>query len=183
MFRSLGAWILSAALVLLGSNAFRQVPGEFRDTEPGSLLFGVLQLVIGTSAVVGAIGVFRRANWAARAIGISGTAAAGLLISLPLFETMPSDARRSIWFGAALVGAVAALMGWCAARLARQAATARASAAGADVPRPSKAQLPEALRSAEPIIPPRSDAHVVPRIASEQRHEDPPQASRKPMQG
>ncbi len=182
MFRSVGAWILSAALVVLGSDAFRQVPGEFRDTEPGSLLFGVLQLVIGTSAVVAAIGVFRRANWAVRAIGIFGIAAVGLLISQPLFAPMASDARWSIWFGAAVVGAVAAGMGWFARRLARQAATTRASGAAADVPRPSNAQLPLALRPAEPIIPPGSDTHVVPRAASVQRHEDPPQASRKPMQ-
>jgi hypothetical protein len=32
-----------------------------RDTEPGSLLFGALQLVIGTSAVVAAIGLVKRA--------------------------------------------------------------------------------------------------------------------------
>jgi hypothetical protein len=120
MLRSLGAWILSAALVLLGSNAFRQVPGEFSDLEPGSVLFGVLQLVIGTSALVGAIGVFRRASWASHAIGISGLAAVGLLVSLPLFASMPPDARRSIWFGATVVGAVTAGMGWFARRLARQ---------------------------------------------------------------
>jgi hypothetical protein len=46
-----------------------------RDTEPGSLLFGALQLVIGTSAVVAAIGLVKRARWAAGSVEVWGVAA------------------------------------------------------------------------------------------------------------
>lgn len=94
MLASVGAYILSIALVLLSSNAFRQALNEFRDTEPGSLLFGVLQVVIGASAAAASFGVFTRAKLAARSIGICGAAAAGLLVSQPLFEPMAPDAQR-----------------------------------------------------------------------------------------
>lgn len=57
MLRSVAAYLAAAALLLLSTSAFRQALSEFRDTEPGSLLFGALQLVIGTSAVVAAIGL------------------------------------------------------------------------------------------------------------------------------
>lgn len=67
MLRSVAAYLAAAALLLLSTSAFRQALSEFRDTEPGSLLFGALQLVIGTSAVVAAIGLVKRARWAAGA--------------------------------------------------------------------------------------------------------------------
>ncbi|MBL0170371.1 MAG: hypothetical protein IPP90_06485 [Gemmatimonadaceae bacterium] len=119
MFKSVGALILSVAMVLLGGDAFRQALNELRDTEPGSLLFGALQLVIGSSAVAASVGVWKRTRWASWAIGIWGTAAMVLLVSQPWFEPMTSDAQQGIWFGAAVVGGVAAGMAWCARRLAR----------------------------------------------------------------
>ena len=162
MLASVGAYILSIGLVLLSSNAFRQALNEFRDTEPGSLLFGVLQVVIGASAAAASVGVFTRAKWAARSIGICGVAAAGLLVSQPLFEPMAPDAQRAIWFGAALVGAAATGLGWFARRLARSAAASRASADPARVPQPSPALLPDAQRPAERIIAPAPrDLHVI----------------------
>ena len=88
MLRSVGAYLFAAALLLLSKSAFRQALGEFRDTEPGSLLFGALQLVIGTSAVVAAIGLVKRARWAAWSVAIWGVASAALLAVQPLFEPM-----------------------------------------------------------------------------------------------
>lgn len=181
MLRSVGAYILSVALVLVSSNAFRQVLHEFRDTEPGSLLFGALHLLIGTSAAVAAVGVFQRARWAARSIGICGLAAAGLLVSQPLFEPMTSDAQWSIWFGAAVVGAAATGMRWFARRLAKHAAASHPSADPSRVQQPSPALLPDALLSAAPIRAPAPHAHVS-RVASPQRHDDPSQASGPPIQ-
>jgi peptidoglycan/LPS O-acetylase OafA/YrhL len=177
VLRSVGAWILSIALVLLSSDAFRQALNEFRDTEPGSLLFGALQLVIGTSAAVASVGVFKRARWAARSIGVGGIAAVGLLVAQPLFEPMTSHAQWSIWFGAAVVGAAAAGAGWYARRLARQAAASRASETPARVVQPSPALLPDA----QPIIAPAPHAHVA-RGASTHRHDDPQQASGTPLE-
>jgi hypothetical protein len=174
VLRSVGAYILSVVLVLLSSDAFRQALAEFRDTEPGSLLFGALQLMIGTSAAVAAIGVFKRTSWAARSIGIGGIAAVVLLVSQPVFEPMTTDAQRSIWFGAAVVGVAATGIGWFARRLARDAAVSRASAAEADVPQPSPVLLPDAQRPAESIIPAATHSHV-PRGASTQRHDSPPE--------
>lgn len=160
MLASVGAYLLSIGLVLLSSNAFRQALNEFRDTEPGSLLFGVLQVVIGASAAAASVGVFTRAKWAARSIEICGVGAAGLLVSQPLFEPMTRDAQRAIWLGAAVVGAAAMGLGWFARRLARSAAASRASE---DPPRgmqPSPALLPDAQRPAEhSIAPASSDLH------------------------
>jgi hypothetical protein len=173
VLRSVGAYILSVLLVLLSSDAFRQALAEFRDTEPGSLLFGALQLVIGTSAAVAAIGVFKRASWAARSIGICGIAAVGLLVAQPVFEAMTTDAQRSIWFGAAVVGAAAAAMGWFARRLARDAAASRTSADAAGVRQPSPVLLPDAHRPADSMIPPATYANV-PRGANKQLHDDAP---------
>jgi multidrug transporter EmrE-like cation transporter len=187
MLRSVGAYILAGVLVLLSRSAFLQVPNEFRDTEPGSLLFGVLQLVIGTSAVVAAVGLVKRARWAAPAIGIFGIAASALLIAQPLFEPMDSDAAWSIWLAAGLVGATAAGVAWFARHLARHASAARAARESARVQptAPAPALLPDARLPAEPIV-----AHVgthaphehVPRVESTQRHDDPRQASRAPIQ-
>lgn len=121
------AYVFAAALVLSSTSAFRQALGEFGDTEPGSLLFGVLQLVIGTSAVVAAIGLVRRARWASLCIAIWGVASAVLLAVQPLFEPMAPDAKQSIWMGAAAVGVVAAGVSWFAYRLSRGNATSRTS--------------------------------------------------------
>jgi hypothetical protein len=166
VLKSVGAWMLSAVLVLVGSNAFRQVPNEFRHTEPGSLLFGVLQLVIGTSALVGAVGLVTRARWAARFIGISGISAAALLVAQPLYEPMPSDAQSSIWLGAAVVCVAAAGMGWFARRHAKSTVP---SAVSVDVAQqPSMAQLPEAQQPAGSLTPPAPSTHV-PRVESSAR--------------
>ena len=101
MLRSVGAYFFAGALLLLSQSAFRQALSELRQTEPGSLLFGVLQLVIGTSAVASAFGLVRRARWAAWSVAVWGVASAVLLALQPLFAPMDSDAQRSIWFGAA----------------------------------------------------------------------------------
>jgi hypothetical protein len=119
VLRSVGAYLFAAALLLLSKSAFSQALGEFGDTEPGSLLFGVLQLVIGTSAVGAAIGLVKRARWAAPSVAIWGLASAALLAVQPLFEPMNPDAQQSIWLGAAAVGVVAAAVSWFAYRLNR----------------------------------------------------------------
>jgi len=119
VLRSVAAYCFAAALLLLSTSAFRQAVSEFRDTEPGSLLFGALQLVIGTSAVVAAIGLVKRARWAAGAVAVWGVATVALLAVQPLFEPMDSDAQESIWLGAAAIGVVAAGVSWFAHRLVR----------------------------------------------------------------
>lgn len=131
MLRWLGAYVLAGAVLLVGGNAFRQVPNEFRATEPGSLLFGVLQVLIGTSMMAAAWGLVRRARWASRAIGLGGGAAVLLLLAQPMFEPMPWDAARSILLGAAVVAVAAAGMSWCARRLASPSAAAPASGVAA----------------------------------------------------
>jgi peptidoglycan/LPS O-acetylase OafA/YrhL len=156
--KSGGAWILSIALVLLSGDAFRQVPDEFRDTEPGSLLFGVLKIVMGTAAAAAAVGVFRRASWSAWCIGIWGIATAALLVAQPVFEPMASDETQAIWLGAAVVAAAALGIGWLARRLAKQAAAARTSADSAHVQPPPPVLLHDAQRAAEPIIAREHDA-------------------------
>lgn len=129
MLRGIGAYLLAGVALLVSANAFRQVPNEFRSTEPGSLLFGLLQIVIGTATASAAVGLVLRARWASWALGIGGVAAMGLLVTQPLYEPMPWDSARGIWIGAALVGAVAGGMSWCARRLARPAVGVNASVA------------------------------------------------------
>ncbi len=126
MLRSVVAYLFAAALLLLSTSAFRQALGEFRDTEPGSLLFGVLQLVIGTSAVVAAIGLVKRARWAAPSVAIWGVATAALLAVQPLYASMDSDAQQSIWLGAAVVGVAAAGVSWFAYRITKGNTASRA---------------------------------------------------------
>jgi hypothetical protein len=108
--------VAAAAFLLLSTSAFRQALSEFRDTEPGSLLFGALQLVIGTSAVVAAIGLVKRTRWGAGAVAVWGVATVALLAVQPLFEPMGSDAQQSIGLGAAVIGVVAAGVSWFAHR-------------------------------------------------------------------
>jgi ABC-type cobalt transport system substrate-binding protein len=121
VLRTVGAYILAAALILFSPSAFRQALSEFRSTEPGSLLFGVLQLVIGTSAIAAAIGLVRRSRWAAWCIASWGVACALLLAVQPLYEPMDPDAQQSIWMGAALVVLAAAIVSWFAHRRAKGA--------------------------------------------------------------
>jgi hypothetical protein len=126
VLRSVVAYLFAAALLLLSTSAFRQALGEFRDTEPGSLLFGVLQLVIGTSAMVAAIGLIKRARWAAPSVAIWGVATAALLAVQPLYASMDSDAQQSIWLGAAVVGVAAAGVSWFAYRISKGNTVSRA---------------------------------------------------------
>lgn len=158
MLRKLGAYILSVALsgalVLVSGNAFMQVMPNLRDQEPGSLLFGVLHLVIGTSAGAAAIGVLIRARWAAWCIGGCGLAAVGLLGLQPLYEPMTRDERQAVWLGAAVAGAVALGIAWSARRLAIGAAIHRAVANPAPVVLPAGVPLPDApwpVGDVEPI--------------------------------
>jgi hypothetical protein len=154
VFRSIGAVVLAAAMALLGSDAFRQALNEFRDTEPGSLLFGLLQLVIGASGLVAAVGLLKRERWASPAIGTWGTAAAVLLVLQPWFTPMESDAQWSIWIGAALVGGAAAGAAWCARRLARPVASSHSIEEPALAANRSPALLPDAQPSAAPFSAP-----------------------------
>ncbi len=170
MLRRMGAYLVAAALVLIGGNAFRQVPNEFRDTEPGSLLFGVLQLVIGSSALIGAVGVLRRARWASLAIGIAGIAAVALLVSLPLFDPMDPDARQAIWFGAALVGMVAAGFSWCAHWLSNPSSAATSTHRSEELEQPTAtlhrdAKFRNAQLADDNVLtqtPPATATHVAP---------------------
>lgn len=152
MFRSVGAYIFAGALLLLSQSAFRQALSEFRDTEPGSLLFGMLQLVIGTSAVVAAIGLVKRARWAAWFVALWGVATASLLAVQPLFEPMDSDAQWSIGLGAAAIVVAAAGVSWFARGRDRGTVASRAAAEPACVLPPARVELAEARRPPEPII-------------------------------
>jgi hypothetical protein len=136
VLRTFGAYIISAALsgalALVSGNAFIQVLPNLRDPEPGSVLFGVLHLVIGTSAAAAAVGVLMRARWAAWSVGVSGLAAVGLLALQPLYEPMTRDDRQAVWLGAAIAGAVALGIAWGVRRLATHHALVR----GAERPAP-----------------------------------------------
>jgi hypothetical protein len=160
MLRTVLSYVFAAALLLLSQSAFRQALGEFRDTEPGSLLFGALQVVIGTSTVLSAVGLVKRARWAAPSVAVFGVAAAALLAVQPLFEPMDADAKQSIWFGAALVAAVAAGVSWFASRLHRSDAASRESAQIAPVSPLTPALLVDTQPPAEPLRPYAADANV-----------------------
>lgn len=160
MLRSALSYVFAAALLLVSQSAFRQALSEFRDTEPGSLLFCALQLVIGTSAVVSAIGLVKRTRWAAPSLATFGVAAAALLAVQPLFEPMDAGGQQSIWLGAAVVGVAAACVSWFAYRLHRGEAVSRATAETAAVPPSTPVSLAEARQPAEPLIARVPDAHV-----------------------
>jgi hypothetical protein len=162
VLRSIGAYLLAAVLAVVASNAFRQVPGEFRDAEPGSLLFGMLQVLIGTSAVVAAIGAMRRTRWAAWAIGSAGLGAVALLVAQPFFEPMPEEASRAIWLGAGLVSVVAAGLSWCAHRLARRPVGNRTMAGTSPDANDSPGLLREGQQSAAQVRERRSVSHASP---------------------
>jgi hypothetical protein len=179
VLRFAGATILSIVLALFSSNAFRQAVGELRDTEPGSLLFGVLQLVIGTSTAMAAVGVFTRSKWTARLIGMGGAAVVALLLSQPLFEPMDGDAKRGIWLGAAVAGAAAAGMAWLARRLATTAGSAGIQSAQA-APAPP-ALLTDAQSVAGPIGASTRHAHDAPLVRTP-RQDDPSRTSGRPQQ-
>lgn len=133
VLRTVAAYLFAVALLLLSPSAFRQALSELRQTEPGSLLFGVLQLVIGTAAVLAAIGLVKRARWAAGAAAVWGVATAALLAVQPLFTPMDADARWSIWLAAAALGVAAAGVSWFARGLARSDAASHASAERASI--------------------------------------------------
>lgn len=151
-------------LLLHSSSAFRQAFNEFRDSEPGSLLFGVLQVVIGTSAVVSAFGLVKRARWATWSVGLCGVATAALIAVQPLYEPMDSDVQRSLWLGAAVIGVAAAAVSWFARGLARRDAASHEVADPAFVGSPSAGALPDARVPAEPVIRHTPDAQA-PRVA------------------
>lgn len=177
MLRSLAAYLFAAALLLLSPSAFRQALSELRQTEPGSLLFGVLQLVIGTSAVVAALGLAKRARWAAGAVALWGVATGALLAAQPLFTPMDSGGRRSIWMAAAALGVAAAGVSWFARGLARDDAAPRTGAAPAPVGPPASVLPAGARQSAERVIALAPDA---PASRGTQRQDERPPAAGAP---
>lgn len=175
VLRTLAAYLFAAALLLMSPSAFRQALSELRQTEPGSLLFGVLQLVIGTAAVVAAIGLVKRARWAAGAAAAWGVATAALLAAQPLFTTMDADARWSIWSAAAALGVAAAGVSWFARRLARRDAASHAGTGRASVGTPAPVYLTDARQHGAPIIARESDT---PESRGTQDEHDPPPTMR-----
>lgn len=119
MLRSIAAYCFAALLLVFSTSAFRQALSELRQSEPGSLLFGVLQVVIGTSAVLAALGLAKRARWAAPSIAACGGGVVTLLALQPVFTPMPADAQRSLWLSALGLGAAAAGLAWFAHGLGR----------------------------------------------------------------
>lgn len=172
MIGIVGRYLLCVALVLFSKDAFRQALGELRDTEPGSQLFAALQLVIGVSAAVGAVGVFRRARWAVPAIVSWGMATAGLLAAQPLFEPMDAEAEQGIWIGAAAMLVAAVLAAWYAHRLA----TPRRSANPSNQRRRSPDGLPDGTVAAEPVLAP-APINAAPRVPAEPLHTESPARS------
>jgi hypothetical protein len=132
VLRRVGQYLIAAVLALVTSSALPQVFSEFRDSAPGSLLFGALQLVIASSGAAGAVGSLLRARWAAHAIAVCGTAAVGLLLVQPLYEKMGAAELRGLLLGTAVVAVAAAGMTWFARRLARPSATANAGPSAPD---------------------------------------------------
>ena len=181
MLRSVAAYVFATVFVLLSTSAFRQALSELRDTEPGSLLFGVLQLVIGTSAVAAAVGLVKRARWASWPAAIWGVATAALLGVQPLYSPMDSDAAWSIWSSAAAIGVAGAGVSWFARRRASGDAASRASAGPARDPASAAGLLREGQRPAEPIIERAPDGYV-PRGDGIPRREDASRAPGAPMQ-
>ena len=118
MFRRIGQFALSAVLALVCGNALPQILSEFRDSAPGSLLFGVLQVVIASSSAAAVVGTLRGARWTPRAIAVCGTAAVVLLLAQPVFDPMDGEGLRSLLLGAGIVTAVTAGLVWGARRLA-----------------------------------------------------------------
>jgi peptidoglycan/LPS O-acetylase OafA/YrhL len=151
VLRTIGAYLLAALLALVSSSSFRQTLSEFRDTEPGSALFGTLHLLIAASGALAAVGLLKRARWAAPALGLWGAAAVGLLAVQPLFGTMAADEQRAIWLGAAAVGAAAIGMAWFARHLHRTKPPTREPSGSATGAQPSPALLPDAMPAAAPI--------------------------------
>lgn len=119
MLKTVAGYVMSAVLLLPLISSARQALSEFGQSEPGSLLFGVLHLGIAASAAIAALGLLRRAPWAARAIEVGALSAATLLLAQPMFEPMDSRTQRSIIIGAALVATVGFAMAWLARRLTR----------------------------------------------------------------
>lgn len=157
MLKSIAVYLMSAVLLLTASSSLPQALSEFRDTEPGSLLFGVLHLAIATSAAVATVGLFKRSRWAARSIEVGGVAATILLASQPFFEPMSLDAQLAMFFGAAVVSCVAAGMAWLARRITKRAAESENTM---QVLQPPPALLPDAQELAGPIMPPRANEYM-----------------------
>ncbi|MBL8961093.1 MAG: hypothetical protein JNJ98_14655 [Gemmatimonadetes bacterium] len=163
-----GRYLLSVVLVVLSSDALRQAMNELGDTEPGSRLFAVLQLVMGVTAAMGAVGVFRRSRWATMAIATWGIATASLLASQPVFEPMDADAEQGIWIGAAAMLVAAAVAAWFARRLAAPRPLADPSNQRQGSPDP----VQEPLGQSEPILP-RPPFAVSPVPAEQSRDKSP----------
>jgi hypothetical protein len=171
LLRSIGAYLVAAVLLLHSSSAFRQALNEFRDTEPGSQLFGILQVVIGTSAVVSAFGLIKRARWAAWSVVLCGIATAALIAVQPLYEPMESDVQQSLWLGAAAIGVAAAGVSWFARRLARRSAASSGVADKVPGGPPSAAEILDVNVPAEPTVMRTRDAHAS-RVARPRRDDD-----------
>ena len=120
MLRRVGQFALSAFLALVCVNALPQILREFRDSAPGSLVFGVFQVVIASSSAAAVVGTLIGARWKARAIAMCGTAAVGLLLAQPVFDPMDGEGIGWLLLGAGIVAAVTAGLMWCTRRLYSQ---------------------------------------------------------------
>jgi hypothetical protein len=124
MRRSRGRVVLAVVFVLFALNAWMQVVlvPLGRSGDPPALT--LLQSVVGTAAAIAAWGSWRGTRWAPWAALAYGIVTAGMLAVLgPLLE-LPMDARRGIWWGAAVMLLFGGFAAWYLQRTMRAHAPA-----------------------------------------------------------
>lgn len=105
-------YALSAVFLAGGLSDLMQSVQWMLGTNDGPGAIALWHVVTFATSAACLVAVWQRQGWAPYAVAAWGVANVTLLLSIPLFVSMPAEAVRSVWVGAALCGVLAAVCVW-----------------------------------------------------------------------
>jgi hypothetical protein len=105
-------YALCAVFLAGGLSDLMQSVGWAAGSNDGPGAIALWHVVTFATSAASLVAIWRRQGWAPYAVAAWGVANVTLLLSIPLFVSMPAEAVRSVWVGAGLCGVLAAVCVW-----------------------------------------------------------------------
>ena len=112
MSRPIGVKVATLLFVILTANGLWQGVGGLLGPSREPFPLPLLQLASGISALVTAIGAWRRARWSSLASVAYGAITGAMLAALPYILGLAADERMGLWSSAAIVLLFGVAAGW-----------------------------------------------------------------------
>lgn len=107
-----GLRLMAIFFALLALSAFREAFAAFLPSEDDPLALVILQVAVGTAAVVAAVGSWRGARWSPWAAVAYGVIAGGMIASLGWVLGLPAEDQPGLLVGGASALAISLACAW-----------------------------------------------------------------------